>query len=244
MKFAELLAKKNRDIIGAEPVTAAFLGDSVTHGCFECYIDENGNVDTVFERGHSYAAIFAEIVSVLYPRAQLNLINAGTSGGTAALAVKRLERDVLRFSPDLLVVNFALNDSGAGDAGLPDYRANLREIFRRAKASGAEVILLTPNPMCYYASAQLTQPLLHKLAEEFSVRSAEGVLDRYVVAAKEVAAKEGVPVCDCYEIWKNLQKNGVDVTALLANRLNHPSREMHYLFAFKLAEMIFGRETV
>ena len=41
MKFARLLAAKNDDILNAPPVTAAFLGDSVTHGCFECYRDED-----------------------------------------------------------------------------------------------------------------------------------------------------------------------------------------------------------
>lgn len=240
MKFTDKLAEKNRDIIGAAPVTAAFLGDSVTHGCFECYIDESGNIETVFERSESFAAKFAKIASMLYPKAQLNLINAGTSGGSAALAVKRLDRDVLRFCPDLVVVNFALNDSAAGIAGLKDYAENMRAIFRRVKAAGAEVILLTPNPMCSYASAQLTDARLHSLAEQFSAQTREGILDRYVEVEMHVAAEEGVPVCDCYGIWKNLQKNGVDTTALLSNRLNHPTREMQYLFAFKLAEMVFG----
>jgi len=70
MKFARLLAAKNDDILNAPPVTAAFLGDSVTHGCFECYRDEDGNIQTIFEREQSYAAKFAHIAGMLYSALQ------------------------------------------------------------------------------------------------------------------------------------------------------------------------------
>lgn len=163
MKFARLLAAKNDDILNAPPVTAAFLGDSVTHGCFECYRDEDGNIQTIFEREQSYAAKFAHIAGMLYPRAQLNIVNAGVSGGTAMQAAARLERDVLHFRPDLLVVNFALNDCGAGDRGLEEYVASMKKIFRQGKEAGAEVVYLTPNPMCGYVSAHLNS--------DFCVRS-------------------------------------------------------------------------
>ena len=32
-----------------EGVTIAFLGDSVTQGCFECYTLENNRIETVFD---------------------------------------------------------------------------------------------------------------------------------------------------------------------------------------------------
>ena len=43
-------------------------------------------------------------------------------------------------------------------------------------------------------------------------------------------------VCDCYAKWKLLSQNGVDTTALLANGINHPSREMAWMFAYSLLE--------
>ena len=36
--------------------------------------------------------------------------------------------------------------------------------------------------------------------------------------------------------WKLLSQNGVDTTALLANGINHPSREMAWMFAYSLLE--------
>ena len=48
MKIIELLAKKQNDLYGARPATIAFLGDSVTQGCFELF--ESGRaIDTVFD---------------------------------------------------------------------------------------------------------------------------------------------------------------------------------------------------
>ena len=37
MKFIEKLAKKQNNLYGEAPATLAFLGDSVTQGCFEVY---------------------------------------------------------------------------------------------------------------------------------------------------------------------------------------------------------------
>ena len=48
MKIIDKIKKKTLDICGEKPVTIAFLGDSVTQGCFECYFDEEG-IQTVFD---------------------------------------------------------------------------------------------------------------------------------------------------------------------------------------------------
>lgn len=50
------------------------------------------------------------------------------------------------------------------------------------------------------------------------------------------------PVCDCYAQWKQLQAAGVNTTELLSNKLNHPTREMNWLFAVSLLRSILGGE--
>ena len=47
-----------------------------------------------------------------------------------------------------------------------------------------------------------------------------------------------IPVCDCYAIWKKLYESGVDITELLANKINHPTREMNWLFAVSLLDVM------
>ena len=53
----------------------------------------------------------------------------------------------------------------------------------------------------------------------------------------------GITVCDVYSKWKKLAET-TDTTLLLANRINHPTREMHDLFADSLFETIFGKDAV
>jgi hypothetical protein len=111
-------------------------------------------------------------------------------------------------------------------------------MFRKIKACGAEVIYLTEGPFCTKTSPTLSDERLKPLAEKFSDLENRGVLARYFAAGKEVAKEEGVECCDVYSAWKILERDGVDITELLANRLNHPSRDMHYYIAIKLLETI------
>ena len=60
--------------------------------------------------------------------------------------------------------------------------------------------------------------------------------------AKKLALKMGVKVCDCYGKWK-LMSETQDTTKLLANGINHPTKEMHKLFADMLFETIFADGT-
>ena len=166
----------------------------------------------------------------------MNIINAGISGNGAKGALKRLERDVLKFHPDLTVVCFGLNDSGGGLEGLQDYKDSLEQIFSQLEDVGSEIIFMTPNMMATEVSCHVTDPHFIAIAEDACKRQNEGIMDQYMQAAKEVCAQHGVRVCDCYEKWKALAASGVDVTELLANKINHPTREMHWLFAYSLVE--------
>ena len=73
-----------------------------------------------------------------------------------------------------------------------------------------------------------------EIAEKVASRQNAGVLDQYLDAAKALCREKGVPVCDCYGKWKQLSAGGVDTTALLANGINHPTRQLHWLFAYEL----------
>ena len=240
MKLVEKLKEKYASFQTAEGITVACLGDSVTQGCFECCIDGNGNVNTVFDQSKAYHAYLREMLGTLYPAVPISIINAGLSGGGAPQGAARLERDVLRHAPDLVIVCFGLNDSGGGLAGLDRYENALREIFEKTLASGAECIFMTPNMMNTRVDKNLAEPKIREIAEVIMKRQLDGVLDAYVERAKKTAADCGVPVCDCYAKWKRLEAAGVDITLLLANRINHPIPEMNKLFASSLLEMILA----
>jgi hypothetical protein len=57
--------------------------------------------------------------------------------------------------------------------------------------------------------------------------------------AVSLARDCGIKICDCYSAWKKRAETE-DTTLLLANRINHPVREMHELFASMLFETVMG----
>lgn len=240
MKIAEKIAAKAQNNFEQQGVTVAFLGDSVTQGCFELYRIDAERFETVFDKNSTYHSYLAKILSVLYPTVPVNMINAGVSGGNAEHGLNRLERDVLRHQPDLTVVCFGLNDCGHYDDGLQTYCDSLEQIFTKLEEAGSEIIFMTPNMMATYVSFRLEDEKFRLIAEKTAERQNEGVLEMYLNEAKKICERHGIKVCDCYEKWKMLFKNGVDVTELLANQINHPSREMNWLFAMSLVETIMS----
>ena len=239
MKIIEKLKAKQESLYGVKPVTIAFLGDSVTQGCFECYEETETKIETEFDYPHAYSTRVRELLNVLYPKVQVNVINSGISGDNAPNGLTRVERDILPYSPDLVVVSYGLNDSGRGLDNLPAYRKALAGIFKKLQDAGCEVIFLTQNMMATHVSCHLTGDLLRRVAASCAETQNNGTLDRYFEAAREEAGKAGIPVCELYKKWQKLAAGGVDVTELLANKINHPIREIHEYMATELVETMF-----
>ena len=212
-----------------EGVTIAFLGDSVTHGCFEIGVDDPQS---------GYAQIFADTLRYLFPKTTVRTVNAGISGDHARNGAKRVAEDVVRHAPDLTVVCYGLNDCGESEIYAARYVRALGEIFDQLRACGSEIIFMTPNMMNTYVDENMIAAEFLSFAQGTMTRQNAGVFDAHLNAAKALCREKGVPVCDCYAIWKSLAENGVDTTALLCNRINHPSREMHKVFAYELVKTL------
>ena len=238
MKITELLKNKELDRRSCKPITIAFIGDSVTQGCFECYMKTETALETVFDYNNAYSTRVGEILHILYPSAQVNIINSGISGDNAPGGLARLERDVLAYDPDLCIVSFGLNDSVNGKEGLENYTSALEGMFSALKDRGCETIFLTENVMCTTTSPHLKEEKFISLSKAFSEVQNSGILHEYFDAAKSVCSKYGVVVCDLHTVWEKLISAGVNTTELLSNKLNHPIREIHYYMAMKIVETI------
>lgn len=239
MEIIKKISEKSKNIPGVKVPTIAFLGDSVTQGCFELYMEAEKWFGSVNDYKNVYHARVKEILNLLFPSAPINIINAGVGGESAADGYTRLSRDVLAYSPDLTVVCFGLNDCCFGRENLEKYLMSLDGIFKELRAAGSEIIFMTPNMMNTYISYRIDPPMLKGNAERAMKVQEEGIFELFLDEAKKLCEKYNIPVCDSHKKWKLMYENGVDVTELLSNRVNHPVREMHLLFAGMLVNTMF-----
>ncbi len=242
MKIIEKIRAKSKDLYGQPPVAIAFLGDSVTHGCFDVYRAGEKEIGTYFDIKNGYHAQLIRAINTLYPNVPVNLINGGSNGGSAPEGLERLERDVLRFSPDLCVVCFGLNDANRNvPEAEEEYLSSIREIFAQLQSRDTEVIFMTPNMSCTEVSCHIHDEFIREVAGMIADNQNNGVLERFLEGAKRIAEEMNIPVCDCYAKWKMLYDNDVNITELLSNHINHPTVEMDQMFVTGLLETMFTK---
>jgi len=226
MKIADKINLDYDGLIKEGPITIVAFGDSVTHGAVG---PDEINYETV------YWNRLRQKINQVRDYVPVNVINAGIGGITAEGSIQRMEKQVFAHCPDLVIVCFGLNDV---NGSLESYLAALETIFSRCKEEGVETIFLTPNMLNTYV-AEDTEEIYREYAAVTASYQNGGRMDRYMEAACELARSKGIKVCDCYAKWKQLSETQ-DITMLLANRINHPTKEMHELFAQALFEMIFA----
>lgn len=205
------------------------FGDSVTQGM------------TAFgEQTHDgvYHARFKRLLEAQYQLGTFSVINAGVSGQTAPGALSLIDRDVIRFQPDLTLVAFGLNDAWNGHAGIQMFVDAMNTIVSRVSSeTESDVVLLTPNFMNTRVPSQATGE--ERSAFRASARlQNEGVLAVYAQAVRDVAREFNVLCADVYSAWKELANRGEDIDSMLSNGMNHPTPEAHTIPAELLMRVV------
>ena len=225
------------------PVIVA-LGDSVTAGHFEALLprdpdqlrrifeniasgtDDSGPHEITDAR-ESYIEKFRQKLIEKYEETSVSVLNAGIAGDVLPMMLKRADRDVVRYDPDLVLINGSLNwdDEAMGDAGV--YKELLRQLVRKLKTqTQADIILLTPNG-----------DLPSELLASAGVPVKEPTTPQRVTAIREVAWEEGVCLADARAVWDQAAAAGIPWKILLANECNHPSVEGHEVYARVLMKL-------
>jgi len=197
---------------GEKQVRVVAFGDSVTG----LYYHTGGR--------QAYGELLGEAIRQINPQADLTIINAGRSGHTTANGLGRIGQDVLVHKPHLVTVMFGLND--VAKLPIEAYHKNLIEIVRQCRASGAEVVLCTPN-------AVLTTP----------ERPLEKVF-AYSEVTRAVAREFTVPLCDTYREMEALKTRDQETWRLAMSDEIHPNYGGHRRIAEALARTITGKATV
>jgi len=197
-----------------EQVTIVALGDSNTELTFHT-------------RGYlNWTGLLHEALYEKYGPNKVIMINAGCSGEGAAGGFLRLERDVLRFSPDLVIICYWDGDM-----------KSMRAIIRKARAAGvSEILLRTPNPIIAVNQPPVSPPVTAgKEWPRFSKR---------IVATKilRLGREFDIPAVDHYTSWMKADASHKGPTTSNPNKLwmrmsdsFHPGPAGHLAFYRDLA---------
>ena len=108
---------------GGEEITLGFLGGSITQGSLAS------------KQEYCYASRVFQWWSEHFPR--VKLINAGIGGTTSQFGVARVEEDLLKLHPDMIFVEFSVNDDCNSF-----FRETYEGLVRRILKAGAALLLI------------------------------------------------------------------------------------------------------
>ena len=149
-----------------------FLGDSITEG-------------GVGPKG--YVTLIRNALAETQKHLGIEVIGAGVSGNKVPDLQRRLDRDVLKKKPTLVVIYIGINDVWHGESNPKNgtskerFEEGLKDIITKIKDAGANVLLCTPTVIGEKVGGA------NKL---------DAQLDEYSDVSRKVAREMKVPLCD------------------------------------------------
>jgi len=181
-------------------------GHSVPAGYFRTPV-----VDTF----NAYPHLLHRALKDRFPHAVINVIVTAIGGEASERGAERFERDVLSHHPDVITVDYALNDRGIG---LERARTAWLSMIADAKAEGIKVILLTPTGD---TRSDLNDP--------------QDPLNQHAQQVRDLARQENVALADSFAAFHDYVSAGGALTDLMS-QVNHPNRKGHDLVVNQLLE--------
>ena len=164
---------------------------------------------------NSYPHLLFTGLKARFPFAVVNVIVTAIGGEDSERGAARFEKDVLSHNPDVVCIDYALNDRGLG---VERSRRALVSMITKAKEKQIKVLLLTP-----------TAALSAKLD------NAGDPLNQQAAMIKALAKEQEVGLVDSLAEFQSYVTNGGKLADLMCHE-NHPNRKGHELVAKKLLE--------
>lgn len=190
-------------------INVVFHGHSVPSGYF---------TGGVVNKLAAYPHLFLKYLKENYPKAVINCITTSIGGEQAEQGAKRFKNDVLCMKPDLLFIDYALNDRGIG---VERAEVAWRSMIKEALDANIKLVLMTPTP-------DLNEDILDENAP--------------LVAHEKMIQRLGeeyhIPVVNVYQKFKKLKKSGTDISKLMSQN-NHPNELGHQVVLLEMVNELF-----
>ncbi|MFD2725171.1 SGNH/GDSL hydrolase family protein [Hyunsoonleella rubra] len=168
----------------------------------------------VLDRINAYPYRTLKKVNDFYPYSVVNTITTSIGGEQAEQGAKRFKEEVLIYKPDVLFIDYALNDR---KMGVERAKVAWEQMIVEALEYGTKVILLTPTP---------------DLNEDIS--SDDTPLAKHSEMIRALAKKHKVGLVDSYALFKKLSETEPLIGYMAQN--NHINQKGHQFVADAIFE--------
>ncbi len=182
-------------------VNLVFHGHSVPAGYFKTPV-----VNTL----GSYPFQVLKKLKEQYPYAVINIINTAIGGENSKNGAKRFKRDVLIHKPDVVFIDYALNDIGLGPV---KSKKAWKSMIKCALKRNIKVILLTPSP-----------------DQRINILEPDNDLEKHAQQIRELSEEMEVGLADSYSVFKQILKTGGNLSDYMS-QVNHPNDKGNSLIA-------------
>lgn len=201
-ELRKYVERTRQELESGADATIVCFGDSITAG----YAVRRG-----------FPSFWLESLRQRFPDSKIEMINSGISGDTSQDGLSRLDWAVLSYEPDLVTINFGINDCVLG-LSLEEFEMNLVEMVRRIRAGpDSEILLLSSQP--------LESPPYD-----------QRVLD-YYQTVERVAKEMNVGFVDVYGAWMKRVRVGMPLDSLILPGLDHPNEAGYRIIAEELMSL-------
>jgi lysophospholipase L1-like esterase len=156
----------------------------------------------------SYPHLVRAELAKRFPHAVINVIVTAIGGENAERGAARFKAEVLNHRPDVVTIDYALNDRGLG---LERAQKAWVAMIQQAKAAGVKVLLLTPTPDL---AAKLDDPA--------------DPLNQHAEQIRQLAREHNVGLVDSLAAFQQFTKDGGDLRKVMSQG-NHPNAQGHDL---------------
>ena len=187
-------------------VNIVFHGHSVPAGYFRTPV-----VNTL----EAYPYLVLKELKTKYPLAVINIINTSIGGENSVEGAKRFETEVLNHKPDILFIDYALNDRSIG---LEKAKEAWESMISKAIKNNIKVILLTPSP-----------------DQRVNILEPGNELEKHTVQIRKMAETFGVGLIDTYELYHKIAVSGGNIADYMS-QVNHPNEKGHAMIAKEIVK--------
>ena len=196
-------------------LTLVYNGDSIMEGC-----DASSRYD-IEPKMPTWQTMVTQMLEKAY-NTPINAINTAVGGKTSDWGLTDVYDNIIKYSPDLVILNFGIND-GTAKMSVEQYKSNMQGIINKVReiSPNCEFIILT-NTVC------------NPDADGWNSSGSY----QYPAAVKEIASSNsGIAVVDMYSMQQYFLsvKRYWDTTT---NNINHPNDFFVRVFAQSVAQAL------